>query len=84
MPIKDNCDYAFPMIFLTLNGKTILLRQLKNKDAKNISMLLTQEVSTYLKVEIPNPYKIDESKKFIKYSHQRFKSKKSLDFCNRT
>ena len=43
--------------------------------------MLTPEVCTYLKAEIPNPYRIEQVKKFIKYSHRRFKAKKSLIFA---
>ena len=75
------CRRSLLYFFPILNGKTVLLRQLKSIDAKSISMLLTHEVATYLKVEIPNSHRIYEAKKFIKYSHQRFKSKKALIFA---
>jgi RimJ/RimL family protein N-acetyltransferase len=73
----SNHYHCFPR----LNGKTVLLRQLRNTDAKNISILLTQEVATYLKAKIPSPYKINEARNFIRKSYEKFKSKKALIFA---
>jgi hypothetical protein len=54
--------------FPILGGENVKLRPLYKTDAKRIPKLLTQEVSYYLKLIIPIPYKIKDAMRFIEQS----------------
>jgi [ribosomal protein S5]-alanine N-acetyltransferase len=66
--------------FPILGGENVKLRPLYKTDAKRIPKLLTQEVSYYLKLIIPIPYKIKDAMRFIEQSHRSFKSRKGFIF----
>jgi|SRR5689334_5691101 len=68
------------MIFPTLVGVLVNLRQLSVNDAQAIANLMNYNISKYL-YEIPNPYSIQDALNFINTSHNDFESLSALHFA---
>jgi [ribosomal protein S5]-alanine N-acetyltransferase len=66
----------FPKLF----GVVVNLRELSIDDAKDITCLMSYNVSKYL-YELPNPYKIEDAIIFIKSAHSDFNSLSALHFA---
>jgi len=66
---------SFPKVF----GELVNLRELTIEDATTIVNLMDYDIAKYL-YEVPYPYRIDDSLKFIKSSFDNFKLCKSITF----
>ena len=66
---------SFPKVF----GELVNLRELTMDDATTIVNLMDYDIAKYL-YEVPYPYRIDDSLKFIKSSYNDFKLRKAITF----
>src|SRR5918995_1419981 len=66
---------SFPKVF----GELVNLRELTMDDATTIVNLMDYDITKYL-YEVPYPYRIDDSLKFIKSSYNDFKLRKAITF----
>ena len=66
--------------FPEINGSLVKLRKLSIDDAKDISQLVTRNVSKSL-WKVPFPYTRKDAQNFIESSHKDFTSFKSLNFA---
>src|SRR6187402_3742009 len=66
--------------FPELNGLLVKLRKLSIDDAKEISQLVTHNMSKSL-WKVPFPYTLEDALNFIDSSHKDFTSLKGLNFA---
>jgi RimJ/RimL family protein N-acetyltransferase len=66
--------------FPEINGTLVKLRKLSIDDAKDISQLVTRNVSKTL-WKVPYPYTLEDAQNFIESSHKDFTLLKSLNFA---